>query len=201
MKQRLYALLTALCLTVGAAAAFSDVQENDWYSDEVEYVVQQGYMTGVSDEAFAPNAFVTRGMVVTVLYRLEGAPALSESTSFSDIAVGEWYSDAVIWAKHAGVAAGYVSGAFGPNETVTREQLAVFLWRYAGYKGMEIADGVVGGFDDAYKISVWALDGVKHAVGVGLMTGKGGDLLDPSGKASRAELAVILRRLMTPVAG
>lgn len=201
MTKRLCALLIVLCLTVGAAAAFSDVNENDWYCRDVEYVFQNGYMSGASDEMFAPNDPVTRGTVVTVLYRLEGAPEINGPVSFPDVAAGEWYSDAAAWAGSVGVAAGYDNGAFGPNDIVTREQLAVFLWRYARYKEMEIADGVVGGFNDAGRISSWALEGMKHAVGAGLISGKDGGLLDPPGVSSRAELAVILHRLMTPAAG
>lgn len=201
MIKRLCALLIALCLTMGAAAAFSDVSETDWYGDEVEYVFQQGLMSGVSNDSFAPQEPVSRGMVVTVLYRLDGSPSVGGSTSFSDISPGIWYSDAIIWARSAGVAAGYGNDTFGPNDTVTREQLAVFLWRYASYKGMEIANGVLGGYHDAVYISSWALDGMKHAVGAGLVTGKDGGWLDPGGVASRAELAAILQRLMTPAAG
>jgi hypothetical protein len=195
------ALLAALCLTAGAAAAFSDVDEGSWYSDEVAYVVQEGLMKGVSQDLFAPEWAVTRATVVTVLYRMEGEPGEARDAGFPDVGPSVWYGAAVAWAKEAGIAAGYGSGAFGPDDPVTREQLAVFLWRYAKYKGTEIAAGVLGGYGDAGAISSWAEDGMKHAVGAGLITGKNGELLDPSGVATRAELAAILQRLATPVSG
>lgn len=201
MMRKLCALLAALGLTVGAAAAFSDVQEGDWHPGAVEYVSEHGLMDGVSGDLFAPDTAVTRGMVVTVLYRLEGAPEVAGPASFPDVGADTWYGGAVAWAQGADVAAGYGSGDFGPNDIVTREQLAVFLQRYAVYKGMEIADGVLGGYRDEESISFWALDGMKHAVGAGLIAGRGGDMLEPGGVASRAELAVILQRLMTPAAG
>ena len=201
MIRRLCALMTALFLTVLWAAAFSDVSQQDWYGDEVEFVFEQGLMNGVSDELFSPHTPVTRGMAVTVLYRLEGSPAVADPSGFPDVGADQWYGDAAAWAKNTGLASGYDTGNFGPNDAVTREQLAVFLWRYADYKGMEIASGVIGGYYDAESVSLWALDGVRHAVGAGLMTGKDGDLLDPGGAATRAELAVILRRLTTPAAG
>lgn len=201
MLRRVLALLAALCLTAGAAAAFSDVNEESWFSDEVAYVVQEGLMQGVSQDLFAPGWAVTRGTVVTVLYRLEDSPAPEEGPVFPDVAADTWYANAVNWARNTGIAAGYDSGNFGPDDPVTREQLAVFLWRYAQYKGLEIAQGVTGGFSDAGKISTWAEDGMKHAVGAGLLAGKDGGLLDPGGIATRAELAAILQRLNTPVSG
>ncbi len=201
MIKRLCALLAALCLTTGAATAFSDISETDWYSDEVEYISAQGLMNGVSAGIFAPLTPLTRGMAVTVLYRLEGAPAVSGDAPFPDVSQDKWYCNAVFWAKSAGVANGYDNGSFGPNDALTREQLAVFLQRYALCKGTEIADGVLGGFYDGGSVSAWALDGMKHAVGAGLITGKDGDVLDPGGTATRAELAAVLCRLMTPAAG
>jgi len=201
MIKRLCALLAAVCITAGAASAFSDVSGQEWYGNQVEYVCGQGLMNGISDQLFAPETPVTRGMAVTVLHRLEGAPAAAGTASFSDVSTGQWYCDAVAWAQNTEVSDGYGNGNFGPDDTVTREQLAVFLWRYARYKGMEIADGIVNGYYDADSISTWALDGMRHAVGAGLITGKDGDLLDPGGPASRAELAVVLCRLRTPAAG
>lgn len=201
MKKRVLALLAALCLTAGTAAAFSDVHESDWYSDEVAYVAQTGLMKGVSGDLFAPDWAVSRGTVVTVLYRLADSPTVTTTVSFSDVAAGSWYFDGVAWAQAAGVAAGYENGDFGPDDNVTREQLAVFLERYAKYKDLEIASGVVGGYNDTDRISAWALDGMKHAVGAGLITGKDGNLLDPKGLATRAQLAAVLQRMNTPVQG
>ena len=201
MKRRLGALLAVLCLIAGTAAAFSDVKESDWYYGAVEYAVQAGLMKGASGDVFLPGDTVTRGMTVTVLYRMEGSPAVGGGVPFPDVAAGEWYSDAVAWAKSTGVATGYGTGTFGPNDAMTREQLAVFLWRYAKYKGTEIANGVLGGYCDAGTVSTWALEGMTHAVGAGLIAGKDGNRLDPDGIATRAELATILQRLATPAAG
>ncbi len=199
--KRILALLAVLCLTIGTAAAFSDVCPNDWYSSDVDYVAAHGLMSGISASAFAPDASVTRGMAVTVLYRMAGSPAVSGTTAFSDVRSGTWYCDAVTWAKNLGIAAGYDSGTFGPNDTVTREQLAVFLWRYARCAGMEIPVGVLGGFCDAGTVSSWATTGVKYAVGAGLLSGEQGGLLCPRGVASRAELATVLHRFTIPVVG
>lgn len=201
MHKKMMALLLALCLTVSGAAAFSDVAEGAWYYQEVQQVSQEGLMSGVSTGEFAPGVSVTRGMVVTVLYRMEGTPATTQVASFSDVTAGEWYADAAAWAQTAQIASGYDGGTFGPKDNVTREQLAVFLWRYAQYKGMELADGVLGGFEDSEHISAWAQEGMAHTVGAGLITGTSDGQLKPNGVATRAQLAVILCRLLTPVAG
>lgn len=201
MIRKLCALMLVLGLAVLPAAAFSDVEENAWYREAAEYVSQQELMLGVSGDVFAPELQATRGMVATVLYRMEGHPAVSGTASFPDVTAGAWYADAVAWAEGAGLVTGYDSGAFGPGDIVTREQLAVILMRYAGYRGDEIAEGVLGGFSDAGRISAWALEGVRHAVGAGLLNGVDGGLLNPGGAVTRAELAQVLYRLMIPVAG
>lgn len=201
MRERVISLLAAVCLLAGAAAAFSDVEQGDWFCQDVEFVLERGIMNGMSDETFAPAAPVSRAMVVTVLHRMEKSPEIEEDILFPDVPERQWYSDAAAWAKSAGIALGYDSGLFGPDDAVTREQLAVFLWRYATVKELEIAQGVLSGYVDAESISDWALDGMKHAAGVGLMTGKEGDRLDPAGTATRAELAAILHRVMIPAAG
>ncbi|MPM13713.1 Endo-1,4-beta-xylanase A [bioreactor metagenome] len=201
MQKRFFALLLSLLLTAGSAAAFSDVSDSDWFAQEVEVVTGVGLMSGSEDGYFLPQLPVSRGMVVTVLYRMEGMPAVNAAAAFSDVAEGEWYADSALWAQTVGIAAGYDDGRFGPDDPVTREQLAVFLFRYASFRGMEIAQGVLGGFRDEGSVSSWALEGMKHAVGAGLLTGGGGAALDPRGTATRAQLAVILFRILTPVSG
>jgi hypothetical protein len=201
MKRRITALLLAMCLLAGGAAAFSDVAAGSWYAQAVEQVSQQGWMGGVDGQHFAPDASVTRGTVVTVLYRMEGAPSVNGESGFPDVEGDSWYASAAVWAHSAGIASGYGDGRFGPNDNVTREQLAVFLWRYAQYKGMELAEGILGGFEDSGSVSSWARDGMEHAVGAGLITGTSEGLLKPGGVANRAQLAVILCRMMTPAQG
>ncbi len=205
-RKRLCALALVLCMTAGtvlAATQYSDVNEDDWYYEAVGYVSAQTIMSGISDVRFAPEGLVTRAMVAVVLWRLAGAPAPADGDTalFYDVAPDAWYASAVAWAQQADVASGYGTGAFGPGDNVTREQLAIFLWRYARLAGMELADGVLTIYEDEDAISAWALEGMKHAVGAGLIAGKTGNLLDPGGVATRGELAVILRRLMTPAAG
>ena len=201
MNRRIVALLLVLTFCCGGAAAFSDVEAGSWYEQAVEEVSQQGLMSGVDGQRFAPDSFVTRGTVVTVLYRMENAPHVDGEGGFSDVEADAWYATAAAWAQSVGIASGYGDGRFGPSDNVTREQLAVFLWRYAQYKGMELAEGVLGGFEDSGSISAWALDGMEHAVGAGLITGTSEGLLQPGGVANRAQLAVILCRMMTPAAG
>lgn len=159
-----------------------------------------GYMTGTSEAAFSPNAAVTRATVVTVLWRLEGAPAFSVEAPFPDAAAGAWYETAAAWAKGKGIAAGDDKGRFNPDSAVTRQELAVLLHRYAQYKGGDVAEGTLSLYSDAASISSWAREGMAHAVGLGLIQGSDGRI-DPGGAATRAQLAVILQRLMTPAMG
>lgn len=203
-------LLSALCaaalaLSLGAPAraaapGYSDVKEGDWFYEAVGTVAERGLMTGAPDGTFRPEANVTRATVVTVLWRLAGSPEV-ENEAFPDVPEGSWASGAVAWARLAGIAAGYSGGGFGPNDPVTREQLAVFLYRYALDQSAPVAEGVVDLYSDAGYISPWALTGMKHALGAGLMTGTTVETLSPLGYATRGELAEILVRLMTPAQG
>ena len=198
------ALLCAAILTLGLASptlAYSDVGERAWYYDEVQQVTTLGLMQGVSSDRFALGDTVTRATAITVLWRLEGSPAAKEEgQAFSDLPESHWAYRAGAWAKEQGIATGYAGGRFDPGGSVTREQLAAFLFRYDKMKGKEITEGVVEQYDDAKYISPWALESVKHALGSGLMTGAGKDL-SPLGLATRAQLAAILVRLTTPVQG
>ena len=174
---------------------FTDVDADDWFHDAVTYVYENGMMEGTSDTAFSPSMTTTRGMIVTILWRLEDSPEADGQTGFTDVADGAWYADAVNWAAEQGIVEGYDNGGFGPGDIITREQMALILYRYAQYKGYDTsATGALDGFADAGAVSGWAEDAVAWAVGAGLMEGKGGDMLDPTGTATRAEAAAILTR-------
>ena len=206
MKRRilasLCALSLALCLAPMAwAADYTDVKGGAWYADAVQTVTDKGLMNGTNATSFSPSAYVTRATVVTVLWRLEGCPEPASQTGFPDVAAGSWCDHAVRWAKETQIADGYSDGRLGADDPVTREQLALFLSRYTYYKGHTLAEGMLTLYPDGDKVSKWAVDGMKHAVGAGLITGTSAGTLSPLGYTTRAELAVILVRLMTPAAG
>lgn len=203
MKKRACALLLALAMTAGAAGAagFTDVSEGAWYAEAVEKVSSEALMNGTTETTFAPDEYVTRGMVMAVLWRLDGKPEPEGGSSFSDVQDWYFYAQATAWAEEQGLAAGMGDGTFGGGVTVTREQLAVFLWRYAKLTGAEVASGVLEHYPDQEEVHDWAREGMAHAVGAGLITGLEDGSLDPGGAATRAQLAVILQRLMTPAVG
>ena len=175
---------------------FNDVSANDWFASAVDYVTGKGMMNGTADNTFSPKANTTRGMVVTVLYRLENQPSTS-AASFTDVASGAYYANAVAWANANGIVSGYGSGKFGPNDKVTREQLAAILYRYAQYKKYDVSVGEdtnILSYDDAQSISSYAIPAIRWACGAGVVTGKSGSKLDPKGNATRAEVAAMLMR-------
>lgn len=175
---------------------FNDVSANDWFASAVDYVTGKGMMNGTADNTFSPKANTTRGMVVTVLYRLENQPSTS-AASFTDVASGAYYANAVAWANANGIVSGYGSGKFGPNDKVTREQLAAILYRYAQYKKYDVSVGEdtnILAYDDAQSISSYAIPAIQWACGAGVVTGKSGSKLDPKGNATRAEVAAMLMR-------
>ena len=175
---------------------FNDVSANDWFASAVDYVTGKGMMNGTADNTFSPKANTTRGMVVTVLYRLENQPSTS-AASFTDVASGAYYANAVAWANANGIVSGYGSGKFGPNDKVTREQLAAILYRYAQYKKYDVSVGEdtnILSYDDAQSISSYAIPAIQWACGAGVVTGKSGNKLDPKGNATRAEVAAMLMR-------
>lgn len=183
-------------------ADYTDVPaETNWAHAGIDYVVERGIMGSTRTDAltFEPNTACTRAMIVSMLYRLEGEPAVSFEGRFSDVAPGQWYSKAVIWAYRNGIVSGYNNGNFGPNDLVTREQLAVILKAYAEYCGITTKERAnISEFPDESK-ATWSRDAVRWAVAVGLISGKsnaGTTLLDPQGKATRAEVASILMRFM-----
>lgn len=193
------------CVKVTVEAApmkpmsFTDVKNSDWFYEDVQYVYDRGLMDGVGNNKFDPNGKCTRAMIVTILYRMEGKPAHSGSNPFTDVSGGQWYTDAVIWAAENKIVNGVGKGKFDPEADVTREQLATILCRYASYKGYyNKTDGVMlAGFKDQDKVSDWALDAMRWAVGVGLIGGsseKDGVYLMPEGNAMRCQVAAILHR-------
>ena len=179
-----------------AALPFSDVAAGDWFSDVVRYVYEQGLMTGTSDTEFSPNLTTTRGMIVSILNRLEGGPT-AESSGFTDVADGDWYAEAVNWAAREGIVAGYEDNTFRPNDPITREQLAAMLMNYAAWKGEDVsARADLSSYNDAASVSSWAAETVQWAVAEGLISGMPGNLLEPQGSATRAQVAAILERFL-----
>lgn len=181
-----------------AAKSFVDVDESAWYYNSVKYVLDNGLMSGVSEKEFAPDMDITRAMFVTVLYRAAGAPDMSEEIwgyPFEDVDAESWYGAAVYWARNNDIIQGYSDEKFAPNEPVTREQMAAILYRYAQFKSISTDEtGDLSQFTDSDSISEWAKNSVDWAIGKGLLTGKGNGILDPTGNATRAEVAAMLQR-------
>lgn len=178
------------------ANPFIDIQENDWFFDDVISVRFGGLMNGTSDNLFSPYATTTRGMVVTVLYRLEDEPAVNYSMSFDDVDNNTWYTEAVRWAASKKIVEGYGDGNFGVNDAITREQLVTILYRYAQYKGYDVSVGEntnILSYDDSFSISEYAYPALQWACGAGIISGDDGSLL-PQNNATRSQVAVILRR-------
>ena len=186
--------------TVGTAP-FLDVAEDAWYADAVAYVYDNGLMSGTSTTLFSPNATTTRGMIVTMLYRLEGEPRISSGSVFDDVDAGMYYADAVAWASQNDIVTGYDEATFGPNNAITREQMAAILYRYAQYKGYRTtADADLSGYVDADSVSSYALASLQWAHAAGLVTGTSSNTLTPDGSATRAQVATIFMRFMEDVA-
>jgi len=177
-----------------ATIPFTDVAPGSWYYDAVRFVYGKGMMNGTTPTAFSPNATTSRGMIVTILYRLEGEPAAG-SASFTDVPSGQWYSAAVAWAAQNGIVDGYGNGTFGPNESITREQMAAILYRYASYKGYSVtASSSISDYSDAPQVSSYAQTAMSWANATGLITGTTATTLAPKGSATRAQAAMILMR-------
>lgn len=172
---------------------FTDVSSRDWYYENVSYTYQNGLMNGTAPDKFSPKANTSRAMVVTILYRLEGEPEAPQA-GFTDVAAGTYYNNAVSWANASGIVTGY-GELFGPNDSITREQLAAMLYRYGKYKGYDTsAVGDMSQFTDGKDASSWAVDAIKWVTGSKLMNGKDKGILDPGGKATRAEIAAMIER-------
>ncbi len=173
---------------------FADVKNGEWYSEAVAYVYNKGMMNG-TEKGFEPNASTTRAMLVTMLYRLAGEPATG-AANFKDVAGGQWFSEAIAWAAANGVVNGYEDGKFGPNDAITREQLALILYRYAQANGLDVsAKGGLSNFSDGAKVSSWATEAMQWAVGAGIINGDAG-ALKPAGNATRAEVAMMIMRYL-----
>lgn len=175
------------------AMSFTDVKSNDWYYSSVRYAYDNGLFSGVSHDSFGPGDSMDRSMLATVLYSLDGKPAAGKS-GFADVADGAWYADAVAWAAEHGIVSGVGGGAFTPGGTITREQLAVMLYRYAQYKGYDVSKTAdLSGYADQDKLSDWAAQAVQWACGSGLMAGRSAAQLAPEGTLTRAEAATMLK--------
>ena len=179
------------------ANPFTDVSEKDWFYGDVMFVYENGLMLGTSKTLFSPHGTATRGMMATILWRMEGSPVPKGKNSFTDVEDGKWYADAITWTAENGIFAGYGKDKFGPDDPITREQLAAIFYRYADYKGYDLTvKGNLDKFKDADKITDYAKTAMQWAVGSGLMKGKSGNLLDPQGTATRAEIAAMLHRFI-----
>lgn len=172
---------------------FGDVAEGDPYYEAVRFVRERGLMSGYSDGKFGPKDDLSRAQLSQILFNQEGRPGVNYLLTFSDVAGEAWYTEAVRWAASQGVVGGYGNGTFGPDDPITREQLAVMLYRYSGSPA---PSGTATDFGDADKASDCALDALRWAVGQGIIQGKGGGILDPQGQTTRAEVATMLMRLL-----
>ena len=211
--RKLISLLVTLSLLVslfpaGALATpgeekivpFDDVSVSDWFYEPVEYVYDKGLMTGTADRIFDPNISTTRGMIVSILHRMEGSPEVT-SKSFSDVTAGQWYAEAVNWAAGEGIVSGFEDDTFRPNDPITREQMASIMMRYSDFKGYDTsATNDLTQFDDQGDISDYAVDVMKWAVGCGLLSGRSDTILAPRGQTTRAEAATILMRYCEEIA-
>ena len=187
-------------LTAPVALPFTDVTGH-WALDSIRKVYDLGLMTGTKATRFSPDTALNRAMLVTILYRLEGSPAVSSASVYTDVATGAWYTDAVAWAAQHGITVGYGNGRFGPKDDITREQMAAILYRYAQYKTYDTtASADLRGYTDAGSISGWALEALQWANGAGLISGRTNTLLAPAGSTTRAETAVILVRFLEQIA-
>ena len=189
--------VTATTLSAGEALppAFADVAPDAWYADAVRYVSERGLMSGTGDAAFSPDDTTTRGMVVTILWRLDGSPAWTTASGFSDVEESAYYAEAVGWASANGIVGGYDNETFGPGDPITREQMAAILYRFAQTQGWDTtASADLSSYTDASQISAYALTALQWANGAGLIAGSGGAIL-PGDSATRAQVAAILMRL------
>ena len=176
---------------------FTDVSEKDWFYNDAMFVYKNGLMLGTSKTLFSPHGTVTRGMMATILWRMEGSLAPKGENSFTDVEAGRWYADAITWTAENGIFAGYSKDKFGPDDPITREQLTAIFYRYADYKGYKLTvTGNLDKFEDADKITDYAKTVMQWAVGNRLIKGKSETLLDPQGTATRAEISAMLHRFI-----
>lgn len=174
---------------------FKDVKSSDWFYNDVKYVYEKGMMAGTAADVFAPNATTTRAMIVTILYRLEGSPAVTGTSAFVDVPAGQWYTDAVNWAAANQIVNGTSATTFAPNDSITREQMAAILYRYAQYKGYDVTKKAdLSGYSDNGQVSAYAKDALAWANAAKLINGVTNTTLAPQGNATRAQVSAILHR-------
>ena len=174
---------------------FGDVKSGDWFYNDVKYVYEKGMMAGTAADVFAPNATTTRAMIVTILYRLEGSPAVTGTNAFVDVPAGQWYTDAVNWAAVNQIVKGTSATTFAPNDSITREQMAAILYRYAQYKGYDVTKKAdLSGYSDNGQVSAYAKDALAWANAAKLINGVTNTTLAPQGNATRAQVSAILHR-------
>lgn len=175
--------------------SFTDVDQTQWYHEGIDFVVANDMMKGIGDNKFDPHGVTSRAMIVTILYRLEGEPTVTGASPFSDVKNDTWYTDAVIWAEANGIVNGYGDGKFGPDDDITREQMAKIMYNYAEYKGYDVSTRAsLASFSDAGKISSWATEEMQWAVAVGLINGMGDGTVAPLDDAERCQVAAIFMR-------
>ena len=193
-------ILPATALAATPNTPFRDVANNTWYTAGVEFSYLHGLMNGTSSNTFSPNGALNRAMLVTILYRAEGSPAISGTNPFSDVPAGKFYTQAVQWAAQNEIVNGIGHGKFAPNGNVTREALAAIFYRYSNYKNYNTsAFDDLSGFSDADKISGWAVSAMQWAVGAGLLKGANGTMA-PGDNTTRSQVATILQRYFSTVA-
>ena len=180
---------------------FTDVDGNAWYHDGLHYCLEKGLMAGTSNTTFAPDTATSRAMIATILWRMADSPVVNYAMSYTDVAEGSWYGEAVRWATSEGIVSGYGGGRFGPDDPITREQMAVMLWRFAQEQGYDVsARADLSGYTDAGTVSGYAAQALQWAVGEGIIGGTGEDTLSPQGQAARAQAAVMLMRFIQSLA-
>ena len=175
---------------------FTDLNGNAWYHDGVHFCLEEGVMAGYGNDLFGPDDALSRAQLCQIVYNMEGQPAVTGGSAFTDVADGAWYLGAVTWAAENGIVGGYGGGLFGPDDPITREQLAAILWCYAQYKGCDVSIGEdtnILSYADAQEVSEWAIPAMQWACGAGIVNGVGGRL-DPGGSATRAQTAAMLMR-------
>ena len=186
-----------------ANTPFTDVYAKDWYASAVEYTYNKGIILGTSDTTFNPNTKLTRGMLVTILHRMDGKPTPKTQNKFSDVSKSQYYYDAVVWATEKGIIHGYDNGKFGPDDTITRQDVAVILRNYTQYRGINTnVTENLGSFSDGNLVSDYAKSAMQWAVRTGTITGNNnGESLTPHGKATRAETAGLMYKYYKNVLG
>lgn len=196
-------LLAILPGTASAASGFSDVPSGSWYEQAVIWATNKGITTGIGDGKFGPNLYVSRGQVVTMLWRMEGGPKASGNGGFTDVKTGTWYTEAVVWAAKNSIVNGYPGNLFVPDRKISRQELVTILFRYAKYKNknVKVPNTNLSVYTDAGNISSFALDPMRWAVGNEIVSGTTGNTLSPIGTATRAQFVQMLYRWLGSSSG